>query len=341
MVGPGHPIYVIAEAGSNHDRDLGVAHKLVDVASDCGADAVKFQTYSADTLYSRFTPRFREMDEFSRSPSGETPYQLIKRIELPREWQRELRDHAMERGIEFLSTPFDLAAVNELIELKVAAIKIASYDITYYRLLQAAARCQQPIVLSTGNSTLGDVELALQTIYCECNRQVVLLHCVNQYPTHYEDVNLMAMRTLTEAFQVPVGFSDHTGDNVCAIAAVALGACCFEKHFTLDRRRRGPDHPSALEPDELAKYISDIRNAGKSLGSAIKQVQHSEEENHRLARRSLHALIDIPRGTTITAEMLTAKRPALGIHPWCEPILVGRCARTDIQADQWITWDMV
>jgi len=341
LVGPGELAYVIAEAGANHDRDLAIAHRLIDVAADCGANAVKFQTYSAETLYSRFTPRLKEMDEFGRSPAGETPFELIKRIELPREWQRELRDHSVERGIDFLSTPFDLTAVGELATLGVKAFKIASYEITYYALLKAAAKHQRPLIISTGNSNLADVEMALSAVQEEGNDRIILLHCVSQYPTRFDDLNLKAMQTLAQAFNVPVGFSDHTMDNTAAVLAVGLGACCFEKHFTLDRKRKGPDHPSALEPDELADYVQAVRNAEKALGSPVKRVQLSEEENHRLARRSLHALVDIPKGTRLTAEMLTVKRPALGIHPAHESLVIGRVAQRDIQTDEWITWDMV
>lgn len=341
LVAPGQPAYIIAEAGANHDRDLAIAQRLIDVAADCGADAVKFQTYSAETLYSRFTPRLSEMDEFDRSPTGETPFELIKRIELPREWQRELRDHAVERRIDFLSTPFDLEAVDELADLGVKVFKIASYEITYYALLRSAARHQRPLIISTGNSNLADVEMAIGAVQAEGNDQIILLHCVSQYPARFEDLNLRAMQTLAQAFGVPVGFSDHTMDNTAAALAVGLGACCFEKHFTLNRKRKGPDHPSALEPDELADYVQAIRNAEKALGSSVKRVQPSEQENHRLARRSIHAAVDIPKSTIITADMLIAKRPALGIHPMHKKIVVGRVAQQDIRADEWITWELI
>ena len=341
LVGPGQLAYIIAEAGANHDCDLAIAHRLINVAADCGADAVKFQTYSAETLYSRFTPRISEMDEFDRSPVGETPFELIKRIELPREWQGELRDHAVERGIDFLSTPFDLEAVDELNDLGVKAFKIASYEITYYALLKAAARHERPLIISTGNSNLADVEMAIGAVQEEGNDQIILLHCVSQYPARFEDLNLRAMQTLAQAFDVPVGFSDHTLGNTASVLAVGLGACCFEKHFTLDRKRKGPDHPSAMEPDELADYVQAIRNAEKALGSSVKRVQPSEQENHRLARRSIHAVVDIPKGTVITADTLIVKRPALGIHPMNKDIVVGRVARRDIRADEWITWEML
>ncbi len=341
LVGPEQPSYIIAEAGANHDRDPKIAHQMIDVAADCGADAVKFQTYSAETMYSRFTPRLKEMDKFARSPAGETPFELIRRMELPREWQRELRDHAVERGIHFLSTPLDMAAVQELARLEVKAFKIGSYEITYYTLLRSAAKHQVPMIISTGNSNLADAEMAIDAVREEGNDHVILLHCVSQYPAQLEDLNLRVIQTLAGAFNVLVGFSDHTMGNTAAVLAVGLGACCFEKHFTLDRTKAGPDHPSAVEPNELTDYVQAIRDAEKALGSPVKRVQRSEEENHRLARRSLHAAIDIPKGTPITAEMLTVKRPALGIHPGHESIVIGRVAQRDIRADEWITWGMV
>lgn len=340
-VGPGHPAYVIAEAGANHDRDLDVAHRLVDVAADAGADAVKFQTYSADTLYSRFTPRISEMDAFGRSPAGETPFELISRIQMPREWLRELRDHARERSIDFLSTPFDLEAVEQLDALEVPAFKIASYDITFRQLLLAVAARGKPVIISTGNSNVGDIERSLEALRVGGDAPAILLHCVSQYPARLDDLNLRAIVTMSSAFDVPVGFSDHTMGNVAAVVATALGACCFEKHFTLDRGRNGPDHPHSAEPDELRDYVSAIHLAEAALGTSRKSVQPSEAENHRLARRSLHARVAIPRGATVTREMLIVKRPALGIAPDQEDLVVGRTARRDIQADEWITWDMV
>lgn len=340
-VGPGFPAYLIAEAGANHDRDLTVAHQLIEVAAEAKADAIKFQTYRAEGLYSRFAPRLSEMNAFERSPAGETPFELIRRIEMPWEWHRELRDHAVERGLDFLSTPFDLDAVALLADLGVKAFKIASYEITFYDLLEAAARHQRPMIVSTGNSVLTDVEAALNAIHATGNRHVIVLHCVSQYPARLADLHLRAMQTIAQAFDVCVGFSDHTLGTTAAVAAVGLGACCFEKHMTLSRARSGPDHPSALEPDELAAYVQAIRDAETALGLPIKRVQPCEEENHRLGRRSLHARIDIPKGRQIASEMLTVKRPALGIHPGLKHLVVGRIASRDIQADEWITWEML
>lgn len=340
-VGVGLPAYIIAEAGANHDRDLDVAHKLIDVAADAQADAVKFQTYSAEKLYSRKTPRLSEMDDFGRSPDGETPFELIKRIELPREWQSELFSHATERNLDFLSTPFDLEAARELEELGVKAHKISSYEIRFYDLIALCARSGKPVIVSTGNSDLADVERAVREVQAAGDERLILLHCVSQYPASYLDLNLRAMKTLESAFEVPVGFSDHTMDDTAAIVAVALGASCLERHFTLSRERKGPDHPSAAEPDELKRYVEAIRNAEASLGSGIKRVQPSEEENHQFAQRSLHAAMDIAKGSEISMEMLAVKRPGLGIHPMHRDVVLGKRASRDIEGDEWITWEMV
>ncbi len=340
-VGPGHPAYIIAEVGANHDRDLDVAHRMIDVAAECSADAVKFQTYSADGLYSRYAPRLTEMDDFDRAAAEETPHAMIQRLELPRSWQPELRDHAVERGLDFLSTPFDLDAVHDLAELGVKAFKTASYEITYIQMLQEAARYGRPMIVSTGNSSAEDVHDALNAIRHAGDPPVILLHCVSQYPARHEDLHLRAMAGMAARYGVPVGFSDHTMDAVAATVAVGLGACCFEKHFTLDRRRKGPDHPSALEPDELAEYVRAIRLAETILGSPDKCVQPSEEENHRLARRSVHAATDLREGDVITESMLAIKRPALGIDPRETDRVVGRRAARAIKADEWITWDML
>ena len=338
-IGDGAPCFIIAEAGSNHNCDLATALRLIDVAVEAGADCVKFQTYTAETLYSRFAPRLTEME--GRSRAEETPFELIKRIELPWEWHERLVAHANAGGIIFLSTPFGHDAVDLLHRLGVPAFKIASYEIVDLPLLRRAARTGKPIILSTGNSSLADVEEAMATLQEAGATGVVLLHCVSQYPAKVEDVNLRAMVTLRQAFDVPVGFSDHTMDSVSSLGAVALGACVLEKHFTLDRSHPGPDHPVSLEPEELRRFVQDVRRLEAALGSPVKRVQVSEDENHRLGRRSLHARTRIPKGATITEEMLTVKRPGLGIKPVLLPVVVGRVARRDIEADEWITWDMI
>lgn len=348
-VGEGEPCFVIAEAGSNHNRDFNQALKLIDVAVEAGADAVKFQTYSAEKIYSKKTPKMSYLKKACprlRSGKGlakedESVYDLIKRIEIPRKWHKDLADYCAGKGVVFLSTPFDLQAVDELEEVGMLAYKIASFEITHLPLLEHAARTGKPLILSTGMADLSDIEAALEVIYRQGNQNVGLLHCAINYPPKYEDLNLRAMETMRQAFQVPVGFSDHTLGIISAIAAVALGASVIEKHYTLDRKLPGPDHPFALEPDELKAMVQAIRDTEAALGSPIKKHTEAEEEMYRLGRRSLVAACNIPKGTTITREMIEVKRPGYGIPTKMLDVVVGRKAQVDIEEDDILTWEMV
>ncbi|MFA5800455.1 MAG: N-acetylneuraminate synthase family protein [Candidatus Peribacteraceae bacterium] len=338
-VGQGEPVFIIAEVGSNHNRDLKTALKMIGLAADAGVDAVKFQTYSAGTLYSKFTPRLSEMK--GRSKPGEGPYDLIKRIEMPRAWHQTLMKKCRDCGVLFSSSPFDLEAVRELDRLNVPFFKIASYETDDFRLLKAIGSTGKPVIISTGNSDLKMIREALGVLRNAGSRNIILLHCVSQYPAVYRDLNLRAMGTLKGKFKLPVGFSDHTLTSLSAIAAVALGACVIEKHFTLNKKQIGPDHPFSLEPAELKEFVANIRKTEQALGSNVKKVLDSERENFRLARRSLHAAYNIKKGTKITPEMLVVKRPGLGIKSKDENRVVGKVARTDIKADQWITEEMI
>lgn len=341
LIGEGEPCFVIAEVGSNHNRDFKQALKLIDVAVEAGADAVKFQTYSAEKIYSKKTPKMSYLKKEGLAREDESVYDLIKRIEIPRKWHKDLANYCAEKEVVFLSTPFDLQAVDELEEVGMLAYKIASFEITHLPLLEHAARTGKPIILSTGMADLSDIETALEVIYNQGNENVVLLHCAINYPPKYEDLNLRAMETMRHAFQVSVGFSDHTLGITSDIAAVALGACVIEKHFTLDRKLPGPDHPFALEPDELKAMIQAIRDTEAALGSPIKRHTQAEEEMYRLGRRSLVAAGNIPKGTTITREMIEVKRPGYGIHPKMLDVVIGRTAKVDIVEDDILTWNMV
>ncbi len=339
LIGPDAPVFVISEAGSNHNRDLSIARRLIDVAAEAGSDAVKFQTYSADTLYSKRTPKMSYLE--SLTDEQETLWEMIEKLELPREWQKDLADYSAEKGLIFLSTPFDERAVDELEEIGVHAYKIASFEIGHLPLLKRAASTGKPILLSTGMADLGDIEEALDAIYSTGNGAVALLHCAIGYPPPMSAINLRAIRTMSEAFDVPVGFSDHTLGVTIPAAAVALGARLIEKHFTTDRSLPGPDHPFALEPDELAAMIEAVRDTELALGTGIKRRDSSEQELYDLARRSIVAACEIPAGTAITRQMLAIKRPGYGIAPKHLDIVVGRTARVDIPEDEIITWEMV
>jgi N-acetylneuraminate synthase/N,N'-diacetyllegionaminate synthase len=333
IVGHDEPCFIIAEAGSNHNGKLEQAKKLIDVAVAAKADAVKFQIYKAESLYSRYTPEFSYL-------KGQNVYELIKDIETPREWLKELASYCEAKKIIFLATPFDFEAV-DLLDKYVPAFKIASFEIVDLELLQYAARKGKPMIISTGMANLGEIEDAITAIKSVGNDDIILLHCNSLYPTPVEVVNLRAIETMKDAFKVPVGFSDHTLGIHIPIGAAAMGACVIEKHFTLSREMKGPDHSFAIEPAEL-KVVRCIREVEKAKGTGIKKKSELEsEEMYIKVRRSIHAKVDIPKGTKITKDMLIIKRPGYGIKPKFIEVVVGREAKRDIKEDEWITWDDV
>lgn len=338
-VGPGEPTYVIAEIGANHNRNFAVAERLIDAAAGAGADAVKFQTYSGDRIYSRNTPAF----DYLEGVSDKSPAELLEEISLPREWHAPLRDMARARGIDFFSSPFDHEAVEELDALDVPVLKIASFEIGDLPLIRAAAATGRPLIISTGMASLGDIEEALEAVADAGATSVGLMQCTSLYPAPPELANLHAMATLERAFGVPVGLSDHTTGVAVPIAAAALGAAFLEKHVTLDRSMEGPDHPFAIEPDELDVMVKGVREVQAALGDGLKHGPSAAErvEMFTKARRSLVAATAIPAGTIVDRDMLTVKRPGSGVAPKHLEIVVGRPARVDIAEDDVITWDMV
>lgn len=329
----------MAEPGSNHNGSLKTALELIDAAAAAGADAIKFQTHRAEEHYVRDTPSFPYLEKIA---PGKTTFQVNKEIEMPRAWHAKLREHAEKRGMLFLSTPSDRSAVDELVDRHgMGAIKIASPEAVDLPFIEYCARKGRPMIISTGMCNLGDIEDALSVLERCSNDQVVVLHCVTLYPTEPQQVNLRAMKTIASAFGVPVGLSDHTMGIEVPLAAVSLGASVIEKHLTLDRRQKGPDHPFALEPDEFKAMVQGIRIVEAALGSPLKRMVPEEEEMARLARRSLVARVEIPKGTVIQSDMLITKRPGYGIRPKFLSMIVGRHSRVTISADQVITWEMV
>jgi sialic acid synthase SpsE len=338
-VGPSHPCYVIAEAGSNHNRDLATARRLIEVAAEAGADAVKFQTYTAEGLYSRRTPEIQYLKEKGLLADQESVWDLIKRVEMPWEWHAELARHSAECGITFFSTPFEEAAVDALEAVGVPAYKIASYEVNHLPLIERVARTGKPVLISTGMASLGDIERALDTAAAAGARELLVMHCAVNYPPRFEDLNLRAITTLRDAFQIPIGWSDHTPGHTADVVAVTLGACAVEKHFTLSRDQTGPDHPFALEPSELAAMVTAIRETEEALGSSVKRVTDAEANLFRLGRRSIVAARDVSAGGELRREDLAIKRPGFGIPVDALDQVVGRHVAKDVVADHVLEWD--
>lgn len=334
-VGSGSPCYIIAEAGSNHNQNYNLALQLIDIAVEAKANAIKFQTFSADTIVSKADMPLTRMD-FAGVKSS---YELFKKLELDRGWQKELFHYAREKGITFLSTPFDEKAVEELESIGVDAFKIASFEINHFPLLREVAKTGKPVLLSTGMAVLGEIEAALEVLWREGCKEVALFHCGIGYPMNIHDVNLKAMKTMMEAFQCPIGYSDHTVGVAVPIAAVARGAAMIEKHFTLDRKLPGPDHAFALEPKELTLMVESIRDVEAALGSSRKGPVEAELEFRARGYRSLYAKADIKKGTQIKRDMIAVLRPGAGLHPRYIDTLIDRHAIRDIQKNEPITWD--
>ena len=339
QVGEDRPCFFIAEAGVNHNGDLELARRLIDVAAESGADAVKFQTFSADRLVSRDAPKAAYQKV--TTAADESQHAMLARLELKPDDHRVLIKHCRKRDIMFLSSPFDEPAIDLLASLDVPAFKVPSGEIINFAYLDHMARKGRPILLSTGMSDLDEVTAAVERIRAAGNERIVLLHCLSNYPADPAEANLRAMRTMAESCGVPVGFSDHTEGTAVSVAAVALGACTIEKHFTLDRALPGPDHRASLEPQELADLIRDIRRAQSALGDGCKRAQPSEEENRVVIRKSLATSRDLPAGHVFQNADLTAMRPGTGLPPSRAEEVIGRRLKSAAPAGTIIALDML
>ncbi len=338
-IGPGHPCFIVAEAGVNHNGELEKAFRLVDTAVRAGADAVKFQTFTAEQLATCDAPKAGYQVE--AMGSAESQFEMLRRLELSAQAHHELLAYSRQQGIMFISTPFGEDSADLLNELGVAVFKIASGEITNLPFLAHVARKGKPLIISTGMSTLDEVEAAVRVVRDAGSRALVLLHCVSNYPARPSNVNLRAMETMAAVFRVPVGYSDHTTGIEVALAAVALGACVLEKHVTLDRNLPGPDHQTSLEPSEFAALVSGIRTVERALGSGRKEPAPSEAETAAVARKSIVAARYIPAGSKLTEEMLAVKRPGTGLSPAMRSQLPGRVVSRDIPAGTLLTLDMM
>jgi N-acetylneuraminate synthase/N,N'-diacetyllegionaminate synthase len=330
---------VIAEAGVNHNGDLDLAKKLIDTAAEAGADFVKFQTFKAEKLVSNAAKK-AEYQKNNQSDSDDSQFSMLKKLELDLDMHQILFDYTSSKNIQFLSTPFDLDSVSSLNELGINIFKIPSGEITNVPFIRKIGSFGKPVILSTGMSGLGEIEKAIdQLIETGLDREkITVLHCNTQYPTPFEDVNLRAMVTIAAAFNVDIGYSDHTLGIEVPVAAVALGARVIEKHFTLDRNLPGPDHRASLEPDELHQMIKSIRNIELALGSSIKHPTPSEISNRDIVRKSIHLARDKARGEIISNDDLEMLRPGDGISPIFYDAVVGRKITQDLSAGHKIEW---
>lgn len=330
---------IIAEAGVNHNGSLEIAKQLIDAAVEAGVDYVKFQTFKADKLVSKVAKKAAYQIKNTGVDNGQ--YQMIKKLELDEEKHKILINYCNEKGIKFLSTAFDNESVDLLEKLGVNLYKIPSGEITNKPFLQKIASKKKPIILSTGMADIGEIEDVLDVLYENGidRRKVTILHCNTEYPTPIEHVNLRAMNTIGETFKVDVGYSDHTLGIEVPIAAVARGAVCIEKHFTLDRNMEGPDHRASLEPQELREMVRCIRNIELALGNGIKKPSNSEKKNIDIARKSIHTAKHLEKGHIIEEEDILMKRPGNGISPMNIDLVIGRKLTKELSEDTLITFN--
>jgi len=340
-VGDGEPVYIIAEIASSFDGSKERAKLLIDLAVDCGADAVKFQCFKADKIVSK--EGFEGLKSGFQSKWDKSVYRMYQDAEFPRQWHRELFDYAKNKGVDFLSSPYDREAVDIVAELGSPALKIGSGDLTWLEMLTYMAEKKMPIILGTGASTIAEIEEAVETIRNAGNDEIILLQCVTNYPSHFEHANIKAMQTLQKVFGVPTGYSDHTPGSVVPLGAVALGACMIEKHFTDDKSRKGPDHIFSMNPEDFKEMVDGIRALEKAMGSCTKRLYEEEKDTVVLQRRCLRASKDLTKGIIITEEMVEVLRPAPkeALYPKYKPILIGRELKADLKKGAPFTWESI
>lgn len=352
LVGSGRPTYVIAEAGVNHDGTLDKALRLVDVAAEAGADAVKFQVFRADELATAAAETANYQKSRGLKPArthacrkqtrDQSQREMLARLELSDDGFRRVQTRCVERGIEFLATPFGPRDIDRLLELKVNAIKTASTDLNNVPLLRNAAETGLPMIVSTGAASAEEIRTSVEHLReWDAGERLILLHCVSAYPTPLDAANLRAIGALQRNFGVVCGFSDHTTETQTGAWATAAGASVLEKHFTLDREAPGPDHAMSLDPPGLRQYISSIRDVERALGTGKLGLSALEADVRAVARKSVVAARDLTTGTVLRLEMLTVKRPAGGIEPDQLDVLIGRQVATDVPRDTILKWDMI
>lgn len=338
VVGIKYPTYIIAEIGANFDGSIEKAKKLCLAAKESGADCAKFQTFTAEKIVS--DTGFKRMTLHGVHGSwGRSVYDVFKDVEFPHTWHKEISDYCKEIGIDFSSSPYDKDAVDLCCSLDVPFIKIGSGDITWLAMLEYIAKKGKPIMLATGDATISEIDEAVRTILSTGNNQLILMQCVTNYPSKLESANIRVLESYQKMYNILTGYSDHSLGSVVSLGAVTLGARVIEKHFTLDKTLKGPDHPHSMEPEEFKFMVKSIRELEKSLGTSFKQVVEEESETVFVQRRGLCAKKDIVEGEAIKSDDIDVLRPALGIAPKFEKIVIGKIVKKNIRKGEPIYWE--
>ena len=338
LIGHNHPSYIIAEIGANFDNSLSKAKELCAAAKEAGADCAKFQSFISEKIVS--AKGFSQMQLKGVHGSWGRPVnEVFKDAEFPREWHAEVMQYCSKIGIDFSSSPYDFEAVDLCVELKVPFIKIGSGEITWLEMLEYVAKKNLPMILATGDATLSEIDEAIRTIEATGNNKLILLQCITNYPSMIESANINVLKTYQNAFDILTGYSDHSPGDVVILGSIALGGCVVEKHFTLNKKDKGPDHPHSMDVEEMTTMIKRIRQLELAMGSTRKFVVEEESETVPVQRRGLYAARDIKKGEIISDNDITVLRPALGILPKYKSVLIGKTSKVDIGANEPLFWD--
>lgn len=338
VIGPEHPTYFIAEIGGNFDGSMDKAKRLIDAAKEAGADCAKFQTFTAETIVSE--GGFSKMTLHGVHGSwGRTVTEVFKDVEFPLEWHQEICEYCKNIGIDFSTSPYFKEAIDLCADMKLPFIKIGSGEITWLEMLEYTARKGIPIMLATGDATMSEIDEAVRTIEKAGNEDLVLMQCITNYPSKIDSANVNVLKTYQNAFGCLTGYSDHSPGHVVALASVVLGGRVIEKHFTLNKNDKGPDHPHSMEPNEFKYMVEAVREVERAMGSTRKEVVAEESETVFVQRRCLYAKKDLKKGQVITPEDIDVLRPALGIPPKFKDTIIGKTVNKDIPARDPIFWD--
>ncbi len=338
IIGIGHPAYIIAEIGANFDRDINKAKELIKTAKDCGADCAKFQTFKSEEIVSDKGFALMELKGV-HGTWGKTVGEVFKEVEFPPEWHQELMDYCNEIGIDFSTAPYSFEAVDLCASLDLPYIKIGSGEITWLEMIKYIASKNKPVFMATGDATLSEIDEAVRAFESTGNNNLVLMQCITNYPSKIESANINVLKSYQNAFDILTGYSDHSPGPVVALGAVAIGAVVIEKHFTLDKSDKGPDHPHSMDVNEFKIMVDHIRELELAMGTTRKFVVEEEMETVIVQRRGLYAKRNIKAGETILLEDIDVLRPALGILPKYKDVVVGKTAKTDIELGTPIFWE--